>query len=146
FKGGYHLAAGLAEVIDLCEGFRFTSDDLSYLAELTGNDGKPLFETAFLDHLGAMRFACDVDAMPEGTVAFPHEPLLRVSGPIMQAQILETALLNVVNFQSLIATKAARICSVAKGPVLEFGLRRAQGVDGGISASRAAYLGGCAAT
>lgn len=146
FDGGYHVAAGLQQVVEFCERFSFAEDDLAYLAELTGNDGKPLFDRRFIDHLGEMRFTCDVDAMPEGTVAFPHEPLLRVTGPILQAQILETPLLNLVNFQTLIASKAARICSIAKGPVLEFGLRRAQGIDGGLSASRAAYLGGCAAT
>jgi nicotinate phosphoribosyltransferase len=94
-----------------------------------------------------MEFACDIDAIPEGTIVFPHEPLLRVRGPILQAQIIETPLLNILNFQSLIATKAARVAHAARGePVLEFGLRRAQGIDGGISASRAAYVGGCAAT
>src|SRR6185369_17154178 len=93
------------------------------------------------------RFACDVHAIPEGTVVFPHEPLLRIQGPILQCQLLETALLNMLNFQSLIATKAARVCLAAQGdPVLEFGLRRAQGIDGGLTASRAAHIGGCAAT
>src|ERR671914_765246 len=108
---------------------------------------QPLVEPAFLDYLRDLRFTCDVDAVPEGTAVFPHEPLVRVKGPILQAQIIETPLLNLVNFQTLIATKAARVCLATKGePVLEFGLRRAQGIDGGLSASRAAYVGGCAAT
>src|SRR5439155_25173264 len=102
---------------------------------------------AFLVYMRRLRLNLDVDAMPEGTIVFPHEPLLRVKGPLLQCQIVETALLNIVNFQTLIATKSARICQAARGePVLEFGLRRARGIDGAISASRAAYVGGCAAT
>jgi nicotinate phosphoribosyltransferase len=147
FQGGYTLCAGLASVIDLLEHYRFEEDDLVYLAGLTGSDGKPLFERAFLDFLGGMQLACDVDAAPEGTVVFPQEPLVRVKGPIYQAQILETVLLNLINFPTLIATKSARVCLAARGePVLEFGLRRAQGIDGGLTASRSAYIGGCAAT
>src|SRR5438552_9609098 len=147
FQGGYTLCAGLASVIDLLEHYRFEEDDLAYLAGLTGSDGKPLFEPAFLDFLGKMELACDVDAVPEGTVVFPQEPLVRVKGPIVQAQILETRLLNLITFATLIATKSARVCLAARGePVLEFGLRRAQGIDGGLTASRAAYVGGCAGT
>jgi nicotinate phosphoribosyltransferase len=147
FEGGYAVAAGLAPVVDFLNGFRFTDDDTDYLAGLTGADGAPLFEREFLDYLEAMEFACDIDAMPEGTVVFAHEPLLRVRGPIIQAQLLETAMLNIVNANTLFATKAARIVHAAQGePVLEFGLRRAQGIDGGLSASRAAFIGGCAAT
>jgi len=147
FKGGYALTCGLSSAIEWLSELRFGGDEIDYLASLRGNDGAPLFEPEFLEYLRALRFTCDVDAMPEGTVAFPHEPLLRVRGPVLQCQIIETALLNMVNFQTLIATKAARICQAARGePVLEFGLRRAQGVDGSLSASRAAFVGGCDAT
>src|SRR5512145_2669714 len=147
FQGGFTVACGLARALEYLERFRFDEDDLGYLSSLTGNDGRPLFEDGFLDHLRAMRFSCDIDAIPEGTVVFPQEPLVRVRGPIIQAQIIETPLLNMLNFESLIATKAARIAVAARGePVVEFGLRRAQGIDGGLAASRAAYVGGCTAT
>jgi nicotinate phosphoribosyltransferase len=147
FDGGFTVACGLAYAADWLRSLRFAEDDLAYLASLTAADGAPMFEPGFLDYLRGMEFACDVDAVPEGTVVFPHEPLVRVRGPIVQAQLVETALLNLVNFQTLIATKAARVCLAAHGDlVLEFGLRRAQGLDGGLAASRAAYVGGCAAT
>lgn len=147
FAGGYAIAAGLAPVIELLKGFRFTDDDVQYLATLKGNDDAPLFDDGFLKYLREMRLTLDIDAVLEGTAVFANEPLIRVRGPVMQAQILETALLNIVNFDTLIATKAARIVHAAEGePVLEFGLRRAQGIDGGLAASRAAYIGGCAAT
>jgi len=147
FGGGFTVACGLEYAIDLIESLRFEDEDLAYLAEVRGSDGEKLFEPAFLDHLGSLRLACDVDAAPEGTVVFPLEPIVRVTGPILQAQLIETPLLNLVNFQSLIATKAARVVLAARGdPVLEFGLRRAQGLDGGLAASRAAWVGGCAAT
>ena len=147
FRGGFSIACGLDYVIDLLSNLAFTADDTTYLAELRGTDNTPLFDLAFLDYLQHMQFACHVDAMPEGTLVFPHEPLVRVQGPLLQCQIIETALLNIINFQTLIATKAARMCLAAQGdPVLEFGLRRAQGIDGALSASRAAYIGGCAAT
>ena len=147
FGGGYAVAAGLDLAIDLCERLRFDAGDLGYLGSLTGNDGRPLFEAGFLEHLAGLEFACDVDAMPEGTAAFANEPLLRVRGPILQCQLLETPLLNVVNFSTLIATKAARIAAVAgEASVLEFGLRRAQGIDGALTSARAAVIGGCAAT
>jgi nicotinate phosphoribosyltransferase len=147
FQGGYALACGLQTIMEYARAFAFEGSDLEYLASLRGNDGKPLFEQGFLDYLGAMRFDCDIDAMPEGTVVFAHEPMVRVTGPIIQCQLLETPLLNLVNFATLVATKAARVCQAARGePVLEFGLRRAQGADGGVTASRAAYVGGCAAT
>ena len=147
FGGGFTVCCGLEQVLDYLSHFRFEQEDLSYLSGLTGNDGKPLFEPGFLEYLGALKLSCEVDAIPEGTAVFPLEPLLRVRGPIIQTQLLETPLLNLVNFATLIATKAARICSVAgQDPVVEFGLRRAQGVDGSISAARAAYVGGCAGT
>jgi nicotinate phosphoribosyltransferase len=147
FEGGFTIAAGLATAIDYLEGLRFGDDDLGYLRTLTGNDGQPLFPEEFLDALRELRFTCDVDAIPEGTVVFPQEPLVRVRGPIVQAQIVESALLNAINFQSLIATKAARLVLAAKGdPILDFGLRRAQGVDGALSATRAAYIGGVTGT
>lgn len=147
FNSGFSVACGLADVIDYIETFQFDEDELTYLASLTGNDGQSLFDIGFLDYLRNLRFNCDIDAIPEGTLVFPHEPLVRVRGPIIQCQILETALLNIVNFQTLIATKAARICHAASPePVLEFGLRRAQGIDGAMAASRAAHVGGCAAT
>src|SRR5437879_4590648 len=147
FEGGFTLACGLADSLRYLLGFKFEKPDLEYLGQLKGNDGRRLFEPAFLKYLGRLKLRLDVDAIPEGTVVFPQEPLLRVRGPILQAQLVETALLNLVNFQSLIATKAARVCLAAQGdPVVEFGLRRAQGIDGGLTASRAAYIGGCAAT
>jgi nicotinate phosphoribosyltransferase len=147
FAGGYAVASGLAPVIDFLKAFRFTEDDLAYLATLKGSDNAALFDDGFLKYLGDMRLTLDVDAVLEGTAVFANEPLIRVRGPIMQAQILETALLNIMNFDTLIATKAARIVLAAEGePVLEFGLRRAQGIDGGLAASRAAYIGGCVAT
>jgi nicotinate phosphoribosyltransferase len=147
FQGGYTIACGLAQVIEYLQDLRFTEDDIAYLATLRGNDGQLLFEPAFLEYLQELRFTCDIDAIPEGTVVFPQEPMLRIKGPILQCQLLETPILNMINFQSLIATKAARIGQVVKDePILEFGLRRAQGIDGGVTASRAAYIGGCAAT
>jgi nicotinate phosphoribosyltransferase len=147
FNGGYSVLAGIEPALDYLERYRFEEDDLAYLAALRGSDGQPLFEEAFVRYLGDMRLSLNVDAAPEGTFVFPHEPLMRVSGPLLQCQLVETPLLNHINFQTLIATKSARICRAAKGePVLEFGLRRAQGIDGGVSASRAAYIGGCAGT
>jgi nicotinate phosphoribosyltransferase len=147
FQSGYTVACGLADVINYILHFRFGADDLAYLRKLEGGDGKKLFEAAFLDYLRTVGFSGNIEAIPEGCVVFPHEPLLRISGPLLECQLLETALLNIINFQTLIATKAARICLAAKGaPVLEFGLRRAHGPDGALAATRAAYIGGCAAT
>ncbi len=147
FDGGYAIASGLEFAIDYLQRFKFIQSDINYLASLTGNDGTPLLDEAFLDYLLKMKFSCDVEAIPEGTAVFSQEPLIRVKGPILQAQLIETPLLNIINFQTLVATKAARIAQAAgNSPVLEFGLRRAQGFDGAISASRAAFIGGCKAT
>ena len=147
FAGGFTVAAGLAQAVDFIEHYRFDEEDLSFLAAQHGADGKPLFDAPFLELLRRLELDVDVDAMPEGTVAFPQEPLVRVKGPVIPCMLLETALLTLVNFQSLVATKAARVSIAARGePVLEFGLRRAQGIDGGLAASRAAYIGGCAST
>ena len=147
FGGRYAVACGLSQVVHYLRALRFSDSDLRYLESLRGEDERRLFEPAFLEYLGDLRFGCDVDAMPEGTIAFAHQPLLRIRGPLLQAQLVETALLTLINFPTLVATKAARITGAAQGrPVLEFGLRRAQGADGGVTASRAAYIGGCAAT
>ncbi len=147
FGGGFTVACGLATAIDFLRTFHFTETQIDYLASQNGNDGRPLFDSGFLDHLRSLRLSCDIDAIPEGTLVFPNEPLIRICGPIIQCQLLETALLNILNFESLIATKAARVCLAAENdPVIEFGLRRAQGVDGGLTAARAAYVGGCVGT
>ncbi len=147
FKGSMAITAGLETAIDFLEHFHYDESDLNYLKTLNGADGKPLFEQAFIDYLSTLKFTCDVDAMPEGTPAFPYEPLIRVKGPILQAQLLESPLLNIINFQTLIATKAERICWAARpDPVVEFGMRRAQGIDGAMAAARAAFIGGCEST
>ncbi len=147
FAGGYVVASGLEPVVELFGKLRFEGDDLAYLATLEGPDERPLFLPDFLEYLSKLRLTLDVDAVPEGSVVFPHEPLLRVVGPVLQAQLLEAPLLNLLNFHSLVATKAARVCEAAgSAPVVEFGLRRAQGFDGALGASRAAYVGGCVAT
>jgi nicotinate phosphoribosyltransferase len=147
FEGGFAVACGLARAVDCLERFHFSPEDVAYLSRLRGNDDGPLFDPGFLRELASLELSCDVDAVPEGTAVFPQEPLVRVKGPILQAQLVETVLLNTVNFETLIATKAARVCLAARGEdVIDFGLRRAQGIDGGLSASRAAFVGGCAGT
>ncbi len=146
FKGGYAVACGMDQLAEMVETFRFSPEDVAYLAGLEAPGGGSLFDERFLEYLADFKLTCDIDAVREGTIVFPHEPLVRVTGSIMQCQLLETALLNCVNFQTLIATKAARVCRAAAGrPVAEFGLRRAQGL-GGVWASRAAVVGGCAST
>ncbi|HSN25332.1 MAG TPA: nicotinate phosphoribosyltransferase, partial [Kofleriaceae bacterium] len=147
FGGGYAVCAGLAQAVQFLERLHFDAGDLAYLATLRDRENKPLFPREFLDYLGALKLSLTIDAVPEGSLVFAHEPVVRVTGPIAHAQLVETALLTIINFQTLIATKAARIVSAARGaPVLEFGLRRAQGIDGGISAARAAWIGGVAGT
>lgn len=146
FEGGYSVACGMAQLAEVIEGFRFSEDDVSYLAQLKAPGGGSMFDPQFLQWLAELELTLDVDAVHEGTVVFPNEPLVRVMGPIMQCQLIETVLLNCVNFQTLIATKAARVCLAAQAPVAEFGLRRAQGYAGGLWASRAAVVGGCAST
>jgi nicotinate phosphoribosyltransferase len=147
FQSGFTIAAGLDYVIDYCRNFKFSEEDLHYLAGMTNEQGAPIFEEGFIRYLENMKFSCDIDAVEEGEVVFPNMPMVRVKGPLIQCQLLETPLLNIINFQTLIATKAARIVLAAKGdPVMEFGLRRAQGIDGALAASRASYIGGCAST
>ncbi|WP_423822206.1 nicotinate phosphoribosyltransferase [Salinisphaera sp. SPP-AMP-43] len=147
YDNGFALAGGVETAIDYITEIRFTEEDVAYLATLKDNAGKPMFAEGFLDYLRDFSFTGEVDAVPEGTAVFPHQPMLRVRGPILEAQLLETALLNLMNFPTLVATKAARIVHAAGGdPVLDFGLRKAQGIDGGVSAARAAYIGGCAGT
>jgi nicotinate phosphoribosyltransferase len=133
------------QVVELIDNFGFDEEDIAYLRSLPAPDGKPLFDPEFLDWLYEMELEVNVDIVPDGTIVFPREQLVRVTGPLLQCQLLEPAILNGVNFQTLIATKASRICRAAQGrPVAEFGLRRAQGPDGAMSSSRAAYIGGCA--
>ena len=146
FGGGYTVAAGMEQVADYIEGFSFDDSDIAYLASLPSPGGGRLFKEPFLDYLSSMSLSIDVDAVLEGDLIFPREPIVRVIGPIIDCQLVETALLNCVNFQSLIATKSSRICNEAGGGVAEFGLRRAQGPDGGNSAARAAIIGGCDST
>lgn len=139
--GGYAISAGLEQVIEYINNLHFTEDDINYLASLK------IFEDDFLDYLKNFKFTGDIYAIPEGSVMFPREPMLKVIAPIMEAQFIETAILNILNHQSLIATKAARICYAAEGDgIMEFGLRRAQGPDAGIYGARAAVIGGCAGT
>ncbi|WP_218814647.1 nicotinate phosphoribosyltransferase [Rickettsiella endosymbiont of Dermanyssus gallinae] len=147
FTGGYAISAGLGTLIDYLALFHFSKEDIDYLAGLKDSKEQALFSKPFLDYLSQLKFSCDIDAIEEGSVVFAHEPLLRIKGPLLQCQLLESILLNIINFQTLIATSAARIVQAANDePVFEFGLRRAQGFDGAVMASRAAYIGGCIAT
>ena len=139
--GGFAICAGLEQVIEYIENLRFTDADIEYLRGLS------IFEEDFLEYLRSFHFTGDIYAIPEGTVIFPREPMVKVVAPIMEAQLVETAILNIMNHQSLIATKAARVCYAAKGDgIMEFSLRRAQGPDAGIFGARAAVIGGCVGT
>ena len=147
FKGRYTVIAGIGPFADWLEALSFTNEDLQFLGSVPGKDGQPLFVHDFLEFLSQWRFRGSIDAVPEGTILFPHEPIVRVRAPLLDAQIIETALLSIVNYQTLIATKASRIrLAAGSDEVLEFGLRRAHGLDGGLSASRAAHIGGADAT
>ena len=139
--GAYAVCAGLEQVIEYVRDLHFSPDDIDYLRSLH------IFNDDFLEYLRGFHFTGDIYAIPEGTVVFPREPLLKVVAPIMEAQLVETAILNMINHQSLIATKASRVVYAAKGDgIMEFGLRRAQGPDAGIYGARAAVIGGCAGT
>lgn len=139
--GGYAIAAGLEQVIEYIRDLHFSPDDVEYLRSLN------IFDEEFLEYLRGFHFTGDIYAIPEGTVVFPREPLLKVIAPVMEAQLVETAILNIINHQSLIATKATRVVYAAKGDgIMEFGLRRAQGPDAGIYGARAAMIGGCIGT
>jgi nicotinate phosphoribosyltransferase len=141
FSGGFSVFAGLGPLLETIEGFRFSQEDIAWLESLG------TFERGFLDYLAAFKFSGDIWAMDEGSIVFPNEPLIRVHAPVIEAAIIEGLILNVINFQSLIATKTARCWLAAnRGSIMEFGLRRAQGHDGAMSASRAAYIGGVAGT
>jgi nicotinate phosphoribosyltransferase len=141
YDGGFSVFAGLDDLLDVLDGIRFSPEDIAFL------ESQGIFKKPFLDYLRDFRFRGDVYAVDEGTLVFPNEPLVRVHGSLIECQLIESLLLNVVNFQTLVATKAARIYAAAEGRgVLEFGLRRAQGFDGAKSATRAAYIGGCSAT
>lgn len=140
-ENGYAIVAGLDQVIEYIKNLHFEKKDVDYLRSLN------IFEEDFLDYLEAFKFSGSIYSIPEGTVVFPREPLVKVIAPIMEAQLIETAILNIINHQSLIATKTARVCQAAKGDgVMEFGLRRAQGPDAGIYGARAAMIGGCIGT
>ena len=138
---GYAIAAGLEQIIDYVKNLSFSYDDIDYLRGLS------IFSEEFLEYLAGFHFTGDIYAIPEGSIVFPQEPLIKVVAPIMEAQLVETAILNILNHQSLIATKASRVCYAAGGDgIMEFGLRRAQGPDAGTYGARAAVIGGCIGT
>ena len=136
----YAIAAGLEQAIDYVKNLHFDDDDIDYLRSLG------IFGEDFLNELKKFRFTGDIKAVPEGTLIFPNEPIMTVIAPMFEAQLVETALLNIINHQTLIATTASRLCECTKGAISEFGLRRAQGPDAGLYGARAAYIGGCRST
>ncbi len=141
------IAAGMQDFVETLREFHFSVDDIQYLGSVKSSSGKNLFTESFLNHLQRFHLSCTIKSAPEGTPVFPFMPLVTVEGPLLQAQLLETITLNLISFPSLVATQAMMITeSAAGGKILEFGLRRAQGMDGGLSASRAAYIGGIHAT
>eukprot|EP00755_Sulcionema_specki_P006929 Sspe_Gene.36824::Locus_17798_Transcript_1_2_Confidence_0.800_Length_1570::g.36824::m.36824/K00763/pncB, NAPRT1; nicotinate phosphoribosyltransferase len=147
FKGSYVVACGLETVMQYLENWTVTKSDGDYLRSLMGPDGKPLFDPKFVDYLEGVKLNVNIFAVPEGSPVFPNEPIVRLEGPLLQCQLLETPLLTLLGFQSLVATKAHRVVHAAyPSEVLDFGLRRAQGPDGGMSASRAAFVAGCKAS
>lgn len=147
FGGGYAVACGTGQIAELVENFVFTDEDIDYLSSLTAPGGGPMFKPAFLEFLRGHKLDLTIDAVQEGEVVFPREPMVRVMGPIIDCQLIETALLNLVNFQTLVATKTARVVKSAEGhPVSDFGLRRAQGPDGGLAVARASYIAGASST
>lgn len=147
FGSSFAVMCGTVELGEFVENFRFTGEDIAYLAELEAPGGGALFKPGFLEFLRGFCPQVDIDAIPEGELVFAREPMVRVSGPMLDCQLLETALLNIIGFQTLVATKTARVVQAAQGrPVAEFGLRRAQGPDGGVAVARASYVAGCAST
>jgi nicotinate phosphoribosyltransferase len=141
FNGGYSIFAGLDPLLDAIRNIKFTGTDIDYLAS------QNIFRKEFLDYLAGFKFQGDIYSIKEGSVVFPGEPLLRITGSLPEAQLIESLVLNYINFQTLIATKSARIADAAGNkPVLEFGLRRAQGIDGGLSGTRASFIGGASST
>lgn len=141
FGSGYAICCGIEQVVEYIKNLKFSDDDLNYLKSLN------MFDDDFIEYLANFKFSGDIYAIPEGSVIFPREPIVKIIAPIIEAQLIETALLNIINHQSLIATKASRVCYAAQGDgVMEFGLRRAQGPDAGTYGARAAVIGGCVAT
>ncbi len=147
FKGGYAVCCGTEQIQDLVDNFIFEPEDIAYLASLKDRAGDQLFDDGFLEYLKDFKLDLDIWAMREGEIVFPNEPIVRVQGNTISCQIIETALLNLINFQTLVATKAARVVDAAQGRIVsDFGLRRAQGPDGGLMVARASYVGGVDST